>query len=63
MGLLNIFAGMESAMPSIVGSTSRVVADVNSRFALRLLAGLIAGGTEAAYDLTSFLLERLISDF
>lgn len=63
MGSLNIFAGMGSAMSSIAGSMGRVVTDVNSKFALRFLAGFIAGGTESAYDLTSYLLGKLISAF
>ena len=37
--------------------------DVNSKFALRFLAGLIAGGTEATYDLPSYLLGKLILTF
>ena len=36
---------------------------INSKFALRFLTGLIAGGTEAAYDLTSYLLGKLLSIF
>lgn len=36
---------------------------VNSKFALRFLAALIAGGTETAYDLTSYLIGKLISAF
>ena len=60
MGSLNILAGMGSAMSSIAGSMGRVATDVNSKFALRFLAGLIAGGTEAAYDLTSYLIGKLI---
>lgn len=63
MGSLNILAGMGSAMSSIAGSMGRVATDVNSKFALRFLAGLIAGGTEATYDLTSYLIGKLISAF
>ena len=63
MGSLNILAGMGSAMSSIVGSMGRVATDVNSKFALRFLTALIAGGTEAAYDLTSYLIGKLISAF
>ena len=36
---------------------------VNSKFALRFLTALIAGETEAAYDLTSYLIEKSISVF
>ena len=63
MGSLNILAGIGSAMSSIAGSMGRVATDVNSKFALRFLAGLIAGGTEATYDLTSYLIGKLISSF
>ena len=48
---------------SIGGSVGRVATDVNSKFALRFLAGLIAGGTEAAYDLISYLIGKLFSAF
>ena len=40
-----------------------VAMDVNSKIALRFLAGAIAGGTEGAYDLISYLLGKLISAF
>ena len=63
MGSLNIFAGMGSAMSSIAGTMGKIATDVNFKFALRFLAGLIAGSTEAAYDLTSYLLGKLISAF
>ena len=63
MGSLNTLAGIGSAMSSIVGTMGKVATDVNSKFALRFLAGLIAGGTEAVYDLTSYLLGKLISAF
>ncbi|MCM1350603.1 MAG: hypothetical protein NC182_05310 [Prevotella sp.] len=63
MGSLNIFAGMGSAMSSIAGSMGRVATDLNSKFALRLLSGMIAGGTEAAYDLISYLIGKLLSAF
>ena len=63
MGSLNIFAGMGAAMSSIAGSMARVATDLNSKLALRILAGIIAGGTEAAYDLVSYLIGTLISTF
>lgn len=43
MELLNIFAGMGVGMSSVEGSMARTAIDVNSKFALRLLSGLIAG--------------------
>lgn len=63
MGSLNIFAGMGSAMSSIAGSMGRAVTGANSQFALKLLSGLIAGGTEATYDISSYLINRLIAAF
>ena len=61
MGGLNIFAGVGSAMSTIAGSLGKAAIDVNSKYALRLLAGLIAGGTEAAYDAIAYLLGKLFS--
>ncbi|MBQ9108384.1 MAG: RHS repeat-associated core domain-containing protein [Clostridia bacterium] len=61
MGGLNIFAGVGSAMSTIAGSLGRAAIDVNSKYALRLLAGLIAGGTEATYDAIVYLLGKLFS--
>ncbi len=63
MDSLNIFAGIGSGMSSIVGSIGRATIDVNSKFALRFLARLIAGGTEAVYDLSSYLIGKIISTF
>lgn len=64
MGLLNIFAGMDFGMSSVAGSMARTAIDVNSKFALRLLSGLVAGeGTEAAYNISSYLINRLIAAF
>ncbi|MDY4937354.1 MAG: RHS repeat-associated core domain-containing protein, partial [Candidatus Onthovivens sp.] len=63
MGLLNIFAGMGAGMSSVAGSMARTASDVNSKFALKLLSGLIAGGTEATYDISSYLINRLIAAF
>ena len=63
MGVLNFFAGMGSGVSSIVGAMGGAATNINSQLALRLLAGLIAGGTEGAYDLISYLLGKLISYF
>ena len=63
MGSLNIFAGMGSAMSTIASNMGRVVVDLNSKVALRILAGIISGGTEATYDLASYLIGKLISTF
>ena len=63
MGLLNIFAGMGAGMSSVAGSMATTAIDANSKFAFKLLSGLIAGGTEAAYDISSYLINRLIAAF
>lgn len=56
MGTLNIFAGIGSGISSIIGEMGKVAGiSVNSQFAHRLLAGTVAGGTEALYDITSYL--------
>lgn len=58
MGALNIFAGFASGMSSIVGNVERTTIDINSKLACRILAGGIAGGTEAFYDSASYLISR-----
>ena len=63
MGLLNIFAGMGAGMSSVAGSMTGTAIDANSKFALKLLSDLTAGGTEAAYDISSYLINRLITAF
>ena len=60
MGTLNIFAGIGSAMSTVAGNMGKAAIDLNSRWAFRALAGGIAGGTEALYDLTSYLIGRII---
>ena len=60
MGTLNIFAGVGSAMSTVAGNMGKMAIDLNSRWALRILAGGIAGGTEALYDLTSYLIGKLM---
>jgi len=63
MGLLNIFAGMGAGMSSVAGTMASNAIDANSRFALKLLSGIIAGATETAYDIASYLINRLIAAF
>jgi len=60
-GALNIFAGLGSSMSSIARSVGKVATDLNSKFGLRLLSGLIAGGAEASYDLVSYIVNKLIT--
>ena len=61
MGSLNIAAGIGSGMSTIVANAGRDAVFPNIRFAARLFAGSIASGTEALYDLTSYLINRLIT--
>ena len=63
MGVLNVFAGIGSGMSSIVGEIGKVAVNINSKWSLRILAGFIAGGTEALYDLTSYSVSKWFSMF
>ena len=62
-GALNVFAGIGSGMSTIAGNMGRAAIDINSKWALRILAGTIAGGTEALFDLASYLIGKLVSLF
>ena len=55
MGALNIFAGFGSGISSEIAKLGKFAVDANSQWAHRLLAGTVAGGTEAFYDTTSYL--------
>ena len=55
MGSLNVFAGLGAATSTITSGMGKIVADANSKVALRIVSGLIAGGTEASYDSISYL--------
>ena len=59
MGLLNVFAGFGSFASSSASSMSKMTSDISSKFAAKILAALIAGGTEAAYDLSSYFVSKL----
>ena len=61
MGALNVLAGMGSGLSSIAGDLGRIAVDANSKLALQILAGSIAGGTEFLYDLTSYLISEFLS--
>lgn len=63
LGALNIFAGIASGISSIVGDIGKTAIDVNSKWAARILAGTIAGGTEAFYDAASYFYNWLVSHF
>ena len=56
MGGLNMFAGIGSGMSSAIANMGNVAGlGANSQWAYRLLSGVVAGGTEAFYDITSYL--------
>ena len=40
----------------------KIAADVNSKMALRIVSGLIAGGTEATYDSISYLISVILNN-
>ncbi len=63
MGSLNIIAGFLSSASGITSATGRVETNLNSKFALRFVSGLIAGGTETIYDLVSWLYGKIRSNF
>ena len=62
MGSLNIFAGLGAAASTITSGMGRIAADVNSKVALRIVSGLIAGGTEATYDSISYLISVILNN-
>ena len=59
-GSLNVLAGMGSGISSVVGEMGKAAIDLNSKLALRILAGTIAGATEAVYDAISYILSKLM---
>ena len=63
MGMLNIFAGIGSAISSASINMSKMLIDLNSKLSLRLLAGLTASSTEATYDLISYLILKISAMF
>lgn len=62
MGSLNVFAGLGAAASTITSGMGRIAADVNSKVALRIVSGLIAGGTEATYDSISYLISVILNN-
>ena len=60
-GSLNIFAGIGSGIASIVGGDTRMAgATMNTIFASRFASSMIIAGTEATYDLISYLIRKVI---
>ena len=56
MGALNIFAGIGSGASKIIGEMGKIKGiSTNSQLAHCILAGTVAGATEAFYDTTSYL--------
>ena len=62
MGSLNIFAGLGATASTITSGMGRIAADVNSKVALRIVSGLIAGETEATYDSISYLISVILNN-
>ncbi|MCB9498422.1 MAG: hypothetical protein H6687_00785 [Bacillales bacterium] len=68
MGELNIFAGLASSMAGISGAAGKSIAsstasEVDSIVALRIVAGFIAGASEALYDAACYLINKMLSLF
>ena len=63
IGGLNVLAGLMSATSSVTGLMGRYETNFYSKFALRLLSEMIAGGTETVYDFVSWLYGRITSKF
>ncbi len=59
MGTLNILAGVGSGMAATVAEYGKTYKCFDSKLASRVLAGMIASGTEVIYDLTSYILGKL----
>lgn len=58
MGILNIYAGIGAGLTTIIGKMTKNVLDSTSKVSLRVLTGIIAGGTEAFYDFISYLINK-----
>lgn len=63
MGFLNIFAGLGSGMASCAGKMCKSATTLDSKFALKYLESIFSGGTEALYDLSSYLIGEILSAF
>lgn len=63
MESLNIFVDLGLGISSIAGNMGKLATDFNSKLTLRILAGNIAGGIEATYDLISYLIGKIVSAF
>ena len=60
MGLFNIVGGVASGISSTASSMGKISIELDSKFALGLLAGIIAGGSELFYDLIYFITDLLM---
>jgi hypothetical protein len=58
LGSLNILAGIGYDMSSAVGSIAKTGASIDTKIAARVLALMIASGTEGSYDLLSYLIGK-----
>ena len=63
VGMLNIWAGVGSGMSTILANAPKEAVKLGtnygSQYALRMSAALVAGGTEAAFDLSAWLISHL----
>lgn len=62
MGSLNVMAGFMSASSGAASQLGKIETNANSQFALRLVSGMIAGGTELTYDLISWIYGKIMSN-
>ena len=63
IGGLNVLAGIASGIANITSSLSRTLIDTSSKLSLRIISGVIAGGTEFTYDIISWIYGKLMSLF
>ena len=59
-GLLNVYAGIGSGGATILGNAGKAFTELSSKTAYQLLSGILAGTTEAIFDLCSYLISQLL---
>jgi hypothetical protein len=64
VGTLNVLAGVGSGMSTVLANAPQKAIELGisygSNYALRLSAGLVAGGTEAIFDLSTWLISHFM---
>lgn len=55
VGTLNVFAGIGSGIATTISSLGQTATQISSTWACRIIAGGIAAGTEAIYDVTTYI--------